>query len=337
MMVEITINSYGTPNNTYGSTTLPPLESGILNTIMDERYPDQTKRDAFVNPTLGGNRYSKAYDLSSVGTSSFYLNYEQTYCNKYVAHLTQDNTVDYFNKFKANYDYSTILYSGTKRSIGHPTMGIKADQTEEPDANFRGYKMAFLPDHSELRTVAGATYNMRGKFKDAASLKTQNARPSGVQVFKDFKFKASIDGVSLPISKDVDTEYFGIKGSVTKKIYTTKKMAIDAGDLFDIDITQRGSVVNKDFFDPNITDKNNKNRGQKPSDDFIPPSDPSEDPDSTTPAPTTAPPTTTATPTTAGPTTTSPPTGNTTAPPPTAPAPPSHSPPTTNPPPNVSC
>lgn len=275
------------------TSAFPPLPTGILNIIKENRYPkDQNEINA---ASTDGGLFNNA-----ALSSGFYFNKEQKYC-----HRPQDGLSNYLTAAIDNTNLHSVLFSGNQPSFGTSTRGLLRDKDANLKDNTNNFKMQFLPDSN--------TADMRGKFSSTGSLLSNIGSASGVQSYTAFKYKYSSDGTAAPSDKKIDLRY----GSISGKVEETVKDNLDdfAGGI-DTRLPNRGSEIGGDTFDPDFY-SGGGNRGSTPSDDFTQ-TDPTDPDSSTTPAPTTtAAPTTTPSPTTttttSGPITTSPPLTTTTA------------------------
>lgn len=276
------------------TTTFPPIPSGIRNQIKKEFFPTTSEIKANKDPLPDSIGYR-----TSVGTSGSYFNDEQIHCNPFISDLLSDNRDTYFKKFFKTYTAWNhfVLFSGTKPTTGTSTRGLISDPDAAAENNDHRFKLKFSPDYNDLAT------GNRGKFDSQASYKGNSNVDSAS--FSKLEYKYSSDGIAKPstqTTKKIDTETSSISGEVKRETYNSLD-EITTLSSSKTEVNIRGSQVNRNFFDSDFTQTNN--RGSLPRDDFKPqtPSNPSS---STTPSPTTSAPTTTAAPTstTAAPTTT---------------------------------
>jgi len=277
-------------------TTFAPLPSGILLEIDAAQF----KQPESPNDDLPF--------LSSAGTSEFYQNYEQMYCNKINISLSSDNRDTYLKTASPSFKYDYIMYSGVKATTGSSTRGLLEDNAGDSTGH-KDFKLKFWPDYD------GQNPDYSGKFLSASSSNSYNVSASGVQSYKSFSYKSSRDGVAAPDNgKKIDTEFFGISGSVTKTTYAT--FPSTTGHV-DTKIEVDGNTAGSSFFDPDP--KSTSNRSPSAPTDKFKPSRPTtggggsgsttSSPSSTNSPSTTRPPSTTTSPgTTSSPGTTAAPT-----------------------------
>ena len=273
------------------TTTFAPIPSGIRNQIKKEFFPTTSEIQANKSPLPDSIGYS-----TSVGTSGSYFNDEQIHCNPFISDLLSDNRDTYFQQFfQANTAWHQfVLFSGTRPTTGTSTRGLVSDPTSGAENDDHRFKLKFSPDYNDVAT------GKRGKFGSQASYDGNSNVDSAS--FSQLEYKYSNDGIAKPsivTTKKIDTETSSISGEVTITTYNSLD-EIPTLSSSQTEVNIRGSQVNRNFFDSDFTQTNN--RGSLPRDEFTPQTPNS----STTPSPTTSAPTTTAAPTstTAGPTTT---------------------------------
>lgn len=291
------------------TTTFSPLPSGIRNSIKKEFFPTSGEISSNKSPLP-----DSLSPYNQVGSSSFYTNYDQEYCNKLKINLSNDNRNDYFSKFFSNNKtwINYTLYSGTKPSLGVSTAGITADRESGAKNDDHRFKMSFLPDYN---SSTPSQSGFRGKFTDKSTFTSESLSVSGIN-FTKFEYSYSTDGVVAPskqTKKVIDLETSSISGVVDREKYSDLSKVPNLSS-YETEVTLRGSNINSNFFDSDFSSSTNRNIGI-PVDGFKPPVL-KENPEtsSTAPPATTTPPTTPAisTTTTSSPITTPQPTVTTT-------------------------